>query len=82
LVDTWQQQEMAFLDRILATLGILAAVGKVDEMNNLMRGGVNEAGITLDVLRRLVLQGIFYAGWLAGLVACTETLELFEAESR
>lgn len=80
LGDVWQQPEMSFRDRILVTLGVLAAGGKVDEMKNWMRRGVEEAGITLDELRGLVVQVTFYAGWPAGLAAGKAALELFDAE--
>jgi 4-carboxymuconolactone decarboxylase len=78
LGDVWKQPEMAFRDRILVTLGVLAAGGKVEEMKAWMARGL-EAGITLDELRGLVVQVTFYAGWPAGLAAGRAALELFEA---
>lgn len=80
LGDVWKQPEMAYRDRILVTLGVLAATGKIDELRVWMRRGV-EAGITLDDLRGLVVQVTFYAGWPAGLGAGKAALELLEAES-
>jgi 4-carboxymuconolactone decarboxylase len=71
---------LAYRDRILVTLGVLAAGGKVDEMEVWMRRGVEEAGITLDDLRGLVVQVTFYAGWPAGLAAGKAALDLFEAQ--
>src|SRR5204863_943931 len=47
LGDVWKQPELAFRDRILVTLGVLAAGGKVEEMKSWMARGV-EAGITLN----------------------------------
>lgn len=81
LGDVWKQPELAFRDRILVTLGVLAAGGKVDEMKAWMARGV-EAGITLDELRGLVVQVTFYAGWPAGLAAGRAALDLFEAENK
>jgi 4-carboxymuconolactone decarboxylase len=78
LGDVWKQPELAYRDRILVTLGVLAAGGKIDEMKVWMRRGV-EAGITLDELRGLVVQVTFYAGWPAGLAAGKAALDLFEA---
>jgi 4-carboxymuconolactone decarboxylase len=78
LGDVWKQPELAFRDRILVTLGVLAAGGKVEEMKAWMARGV-EAGITLDELRGLVVQVTFYAGWPAGLAAGRAALDLFEA---
>lgn len=81
LGDVWKQPELAYRDRILVTLGVLAAGGKVDELRVWMRRGV-ESGITLDELRGLVVQVTFYAGWPAGLAAGKAALELFEAETK
>lgn len=81
LGDVWKQPELAYRDRILVTLGVLAAGGKVDEMKAWMSRGV-EAGITLDELRGLVVQVTFYAGWPAGLAAGRAALPLFEAETK
>jgi len=82
LGDVWKQPEMAFRDRVLVTLGVLAAGGKVDEMKWWMGRGVKEAGITLDELRGLVVQVTFYAGWPAGLAAGRAALDLFETEAK
>jgi 4-carboxymuconolactone decarboxylase len=79
LGDVWEQKEMSRRDRILVTLGVLAALGKGDEMKAWMGRGV-EAGITLDELRGLIVQVAFYAGWPAGIMAGKAALDLFEAE--
>jgi 4-carboxymuconolactone decarboxylase len=80
LGDVWKQPEMAYRDRILVTLGVLAATGKIDEMRVWMRRGVEEAGITLDELRGLIMQVTFYAGWPAALAAGKAAIDLLEAE--
>jgi len=77
LGDVWKQAELAYRDRILVTLGVLAAGGKLEALKAWMRRGV-EAGITLDELRGLVVQVAFYAGWPAGLCAGRAALELFD----
>lgn len=82
LGDVWKQPELAYRDRVLVTLGVLAAGGKLDEMKVWMRRGVEEAGLTLDDLRGLVVQVTFYAGWPAGLAAGKAALDLFEAEQK
>lgn len=81
LGDVWKQPELAYRDRILVTLGVLAAGGKEVEMKAWMRRGV-DSGITLDELRGLIVQVTFYAGWPAGLCAGRAALELFEAEDK
>lgn len=78
LGDVWKQPELAYRDRILVTLGVLAAGGKVDEMKTWMRRGL-DAGITLGELRGLLVQVTFYAGWPAGLAAGKAALDLFDA---
>lgn len=78
LGDVWKQPELAFRDRVLVTLGVLASTGKVEEMKAWMSRGM-EAGITLDELRGLIVQVTFYAGWPAGLAAGKAALDLFEA---
>ena len=81
LGDVWKQPELQYRDRILVTLGVLAAGGKLDELKVWMRRAV-ENGISLDELRGLVVQVTFYAGWPAGLCAGKAALELFEAEEK
>ncbi|RZL87677.1 MAG: carboxymuconolactone decarboxylase family protein [Variovorax sp.] len=66
--------------RILVTLGVLAGLGKTDEMKVWMRRGL-EHGITAEELRGLVVQVTFYAGWPAGLAAGRAALELIENEA-
>ena len=79
LGDVWKQPELGFRDRILVTLGVLAAGGKVDEMKHWMKRGLDN-GITLDELRGLIVQVTFYAGWPAGLAAGKAAADLFDAE--
>ena len=81
LGDVWKQPELAYRDRILVTCGVLAALGKQEDLTVWMTRGV-EAGITLDELRGLVVQVTFYAGWSAGLTAGKAALDLFEAEKK
>jgi 4-carboxymuconolactone decarboxylase len=78
LGDVWKQPELSYRDRILVTCSVLAATGKVDELEVWMGRGVDH-GITLDELRGLVVQVAFYAGWPAGLAAAKAALDLFEA---
>ena len=82
LDDVWLQPELAYRDRILVTIGVLAAGGRFVEMQQWMRRSMEEAGITLDELRGLVTQVALYAGWPAGLCAGRAGLDLFEAGSK
>jgi 4-carboxymuconolactone decarboxylase len=82
LGDVWKQPEMSYRDRVLVTLGVLAATGKVDEMKVWMRRGVEEAGLTPDELRGLVVQVTFYAGWPAGLGAGKAAADLLDGGAK
>lgn len=82
LDDVWRQPELAYRDRILVTFGVLAGSGKLVEMQQWMRRGIEEGGLTLDEMRGLVVQVAFYAGWPAGLCAGRAALDLFEAEGK
>jgi 4-carboxymuconolactone decarboxylase len=80
LGDVWKQPELAVRVRILVTLGVLAAGGKLDELKHWMRKGV-ENGITLNELLGFIVQLTFYASWPGGICAAKAALELFEAET-
>jgi 4-carboxymuconolactone decarboxylase len=78
LLGVWKQPEMSYRDRILVTCGVLAAMGRQDDLKNWMGRGVAN-GITLDELRGLIVQVAFYAGWPAGLCGGRAALDLLEA---
>src|SRR5437899_9574114 len=78
LLGVLKQPEMSYRDRILVTCGILAALGRNDDLKNWMSRGVAN-GITLDELRGLIVQVTFYAGWPAGLGAGKAALDLLES---
>jgi 4-carboxymuconolactone decarboxylase len=80
LGDVWKQLEPGCCDRIGVTCGVLAAGGMLDKLKLRMRRGV-EARIGL-ILRGLVVQVTFCAGWPAGLTAGKAALDLFEAEQK
>ena len=73
--DVWQQPEMSPRDRSVVTCSVLAALGKLDELQVHMKRAV-ENGVTLDELRGLVVQVAFYAGWPAGVTAGKALLPL------
>ncbi len=77
LLDILKQPDMSYRDRILVTCGVLAALGRQDDLKNWMGRGV-ASGITLDELRGLIVQVAFYAGWPAGLCAGKAAIDLFE----
>lgn len=79
--DVWQQPEMSYRDRILVTCGVLAATGKLEELQVWM-GRAVQHGVSLDELRGLIVQVTFYAGWPAGLCAGRAAIDLFEAAEK
>ena len=79
LGDVWQQAELARRDRIFVTCGVLATLGKQDELAHWMRQAV-EAGISRDELRGLIVHVAFYAGWPAALCAGKAAIDLLESE--
>lgn len=79
LGDVWQQPELARRDRILVTCGVLAALGKQDELTHWMSQAI-AAGISRDELRGLIVHVAFYAGWPAALCAGRAAIDLLEGE--
>lgn len=79
LGDVWQQPELARRDRILVTCGVLAALGKQDELSHWMSRAL-EAGLTRDELRGLIVHVAFYAGWPAALCAGRAGIDLLESD--
>ena len=79
LGDVWKRRELAYRDRILVTLSVLAATGKLDELK-IWIGRAVDNGITRDEIRGLVMQVTMYAGWPAGLCDGKAALELLEDE--
>lgn len=64
----WTDQRLARRDRSLVTLGILAALGRMDEFELHVRGAVRN-GVTGDELEAMVLHIGAYAGVPAAVAA-------------
>jgi 4-carboxymuconolactone decarboxylase len=78
LGDVWQQPELARRDRILVTCGVLAALGKQEELAYWMSQAI-EAGLSCDELRGIIVHVAFYAGWPAALCAGRAAIDLLES---
>lgn len=78
--DVWKQPELSLRDRSLVTCSVLAALGKLDEMQVHMARAVAN-GVTRDDLRGLIVQVAFYAGWPAAITAGKAALALLEQDA-
>jgi 4-carboxymuconolactone decarboxylase len=59
--DVWQREALGHRDRSLATVSMLAALGRGPELEVHMRGAVAN-GVTIDELRELIMHTALYCG--------------------
>lgn len=64
----WTRDGLALRERSIATVAMLAALGREEELHGHLRGARNN-GLTAEELREIVLQVCIYAGFPAGLAA-------------
>ena len=74
--DVWEQPELSKRDRSLATVALLAALYRTDEMRGHMRRAL-ENGVTETELKGLITHVAFYAGWPCAVNAGRVALEVF-----
>ncbi|MCC6532380.1 MAG: carboxymuconolactone decarboxylase family protein [Burkholderiales bacterium] len=60
--DVWEHPDLSKRDRSLATVAILAALYRTDEMRGHMRRALDN-GVTETELKGLITHVAFYAGW-------------------
>jgi 4-carboxymuconolactone decarboxylase len=60
--DVWEHKDLSKRDRSLATVAILAALYRTDEMRGHMKRAL-ENGVTETELKGLITHVAFYAGW-------------------
>ena len=60
--DVWEQPELSKRDRSLATVAMLAALYRTEEMQGHMKRALDN-GVTETELKGLITQIAFYAGW-------------------
>ena len=77
--DVWEQPELSKRDRSLATVAMLAALYRTDEMRGHMRRAL-ENGVTKTELKGLITHVAFYAGWPCAVNAGRIALEVFGDE--
>ena len=77
--DVWEQPELSKRDRSLATVAMLAALYRTDEMRGHMRRAL-ENGVSKTELKGLITHVAFYAGWPCAVNAGRIALEVFGDE--
>ncbi len=74
--SVWARDGLSRRDRSLVTVGVLAALGRSDELRIHLRGALNNA-VTQDELREVFLQCAAYCGAPAALSAFHIAAEVF-----
>ena len=77
--DVWEQTDLSKRDRSLATVAILAALYRTDEMRGHMRRALDN-GVTEAELKGLITHVAFYAGWPCAVNAGRIAIDVFGKE--
>jgi 4-carboxymuconolactone decarboxylase len=75
----WTREELGLRERSIATVAMLAALGREEELRGHLRGARNN-GLSAVQLREIVMQVCIYAGFPTGLAAFRTLREVLEAE--
>jgi 4-carboxymuconolactone decarboxylase len=75
----WGREGLSKRDRSLLNLGMLSALGKLEELKLHVRGALTN-GVTVDEIKEVLLQVAIYAGVPASLSAFKAAREVLEAE--
>ena len=76
----WTREELGRRERSIATVAMLAALGREEELR-LHLGGARRNGLTAIELREIILQVCIYAGFPAGLAAFRVLRDVLARES-
>jgi 4-carboxymuconolactone decarboxylase len=74
--DVWEHKDLSKRDRSLATVAILAALYRTDEMRGHMKRAL-ENGVTETELKGLITHVAFYAGWPCAVNAGRIAIDVF-----
>ena len=74
--DVWEHPDLSKRDRSLATVAMLAALYRTDEMRGHMRLALDN-GVTETELKGLITHVAFYAGWPCAVNAGRVAIEVF-----
>ena len=77
--DVWEDPALSKRDRSLATVAMLAALYRTDEMRGHMRRALDN-GVTEGELKGLITHVAFYAGWPCAVNAGRIAIEVFGKE--
>lgn len=75
--DVWEQPDLSKRDRSLATVAVLIALYRTEELRGHMARAV-ENGVTKEELFGLITHLAFYSGWPTAVNAGRVALEIFE----
>jgi 4-carboxymuconolactone decarboxylase len=77
--DVWEQPELSKRDRSLATVAVLIALYRTEELKGHMAHAVTN-GVTKEELFGLITHLAFYSGWPTAVNAGRVALEVFEGQ--
>ena len=77
--DVWEQPEMSKRDRSLATVAVLIALYRTQELRGHMVRAI-ENGVTKEELYGLITHLAFYSGWPTAVNAGRVALEVLEGQ--
>ena len=77
--DVWEQPELSKRDRSLATVAVLIALYRTQELKGHMVRAI-ENGVTKEELYGLISQLAFYSGWPTAVNAGRVALEVLEGQ--
>ncbi len=77
--DVWEQPELSKRDRSLATVAVLIALYRTQELKGHMVRAI-ENGVTKEELYGLITHLAFYAGWPTAVNAGRVALEVLEGQ--
>lgn len=77
--DVWEQPDLSKRDRSLATVAMLAALYRTDELRGHLRRALDN-GVTEAELKGLITHIAFYAGWPCAVNAGRIAIEVFGAK--
>jgi 4-carboxymuconolactone decarboxylase len=77
--DVWEQPELSKRDRSLATVAVLIALYRTEELKGHMARAVTN-GVTKEELFGLITHMAFYAGWPCAVNAGRVALEVLEGQ--
>ena len=77
--DVWEHPDLNKRDRSLATVAVLAALYRTDELRGHMRRALDN-GVTETELKGLITHIAFYAGWPCAVNAGRVAIEVFGHE--